>query len=41
MASVQLTLVATIAWIIARAIAGHADPFFAPIAAVVGGLTDR
>lgn len=31
----QATAAATVAWVIAVGIGGHADPFFAPIAAVV------
>jgi len=32
---VQATLGATLAWVIARRVAGHPDPFFAPMSAVV------
>jgi uncharacterized membrane protein YgaE (UPF0421/DUF939 family) len=33
--SLQITAAATVAWIVARTIADHPDPFFAPIAAIV------
>jgi uncharacterized membrane protein YgaE (UPF0421/DUF939 family) len=32
----QQSLAAAVAWVIAVRVAGHADPFFAPVAAVVG-----
>jgi hypothetical protein len=32
---VQLSAAATVAWVVARRLVGHEDPFFAPIAAVV------
>ena len=39
-AIVQATLAATIAWLVATEVVGHARPFFAPVAAMITlGLT--